>query len=122
MAIPTLSLHGLVRHMARMERWWFRICMCAMHVPPLLPSGPRTDPAFDDVDPVRWEDDLESYRGEAAAASDAVAWLALDEVAKADLDHPVTLRWVYLHMIAEYARHNGQADLLREAAEGRVEH
>lgn len=35
-AIPTLSLHGLVRHMARMERWWFRICMCAMHVPPLL--------------------------------------------------------------------------------------
>lgn len=116
-AIPRLSLHGLVRHMARAERWWFRISMCGMNLPTLFATHQATDPAFDEVDPVRWEDDLETYRGEVAAASDAVAWLALDDLAKSDFDQPLSLRWIYLHMITEYARHNGQADLLREVAE-----
>ncbi len=115
-----LTLHGLVRHLAKVERWWFRIYMCGMGLPALFSEKDNPDFDFDGVDPVRWEDDLEVYRGEVEAASDAVAWLSLDELSKNAKGDPVSLRWVYVHMIAEYARHNGHADLVREAIDGRT--
>ena len=73
---------------------------------------------FDGTDPARWPDDLETYHAEVVAARDAVADLSLDFVATDRHGNSVSLRWVYLHMIAEYARHNGHADLLREALDG----
>ncbi len=121
-AVPPsgLSLHGLVRHMARVERWWFRMYMCGMPLPALNVSRDQPDLDFDEVDPARWEDDLQVYRGEVAAARDAVVYLSLDDMSESRHGEQVTLRWIYLHMIAEYARHNGHADLLREAVDGRT--
>jgi len=121
-AVPPsqLSLHGLVRHMARVERWWFRQCMCGMSLPALYVSRDDPDADFAGTDPARWADDLETYRGEAAAASDAVLTRSLDDLADRAPHGPVSLRWIYLHMIAEYARHNGHADLLRERVDGRT--
>jgi uncharacterized damage-inducible protein DinB len=110
-----LSLHGLVRHLSRVERWWFRMVIAGMELPPLHISRDEPDLDFDGVDPMRWQADLASYKGEVAAARAAVADVPLDVEAQG-----VTLRWVYLHMIAEYARHNGHADLIREQIDGRT--
>lgn len=116
----SMSLLGLVRHLAKVERWWFRIQMCGMDLPPLYVSREEPDRDFDGVRADRWEEDLEAFRGEVAAARDAVAWLSLDDVARGGHAHGVTLRWIQVHMIAEYARHVGHADLLRETLDGRT--
>jgi uncharacterized damage-inducible protein DinB len=115
-----LSLHGLVRHMARVERWWFRMYMCGMPLRALFFDKAQPDLDFEGADPAHWEDDLEVYRGEVEAACDAVAWLSLDELSKGRYGDPVSLRFIYVHMIAEYARHNGHADLVRERLDGRT--
>jgi uncharacterized damage-inducible protein DinB len=117
-APSTLSLHGLIRHMAGVERWWFRQHICGMQLPMLNHTKQNPDLDFDGTDPARWPDDLETYQAEVAAARDAVADLNLDFVATDRHGNSVSLRWVYLHMIAEYARHNGHADLLRESVDG----
>ena len=119
-ATSLLSLQGLVRHMAKVERWWFRMYMCGMPLPPLNTSKEHPDLDFEDVDPARWQEDLEVYRGEVAAARDAVLVYGLDDLSRRERGEPVTLRWIYLHMIAEYARHNGHADLSRESVDGRT--
>ena len=120
--VPTslLSLQGLVRHMAKVERWWFRMYMCGMPLPPLNASKEHPDLDFEDVDPALWQEDLEVYRGEVEAARDAVLVFGLDDLSRRERGEPVTLRWIYLHMIAEYARHNGHADLIRESVDGRT--
>ena len=119
-ATSLLSLQGLVRHMAKVEHWWFRMYMCGMPLPPLNTSKEHPDLDFEDVDPARWQEDLEVYRGEVAAARDAVLVYGLDDLSRRERGEPVTLRWIYLHMIAEYARHNGHADLIRESVDGRT--
>ena len=119
-ATSLLSLQGLVRHMAKVERWWFQMYMCGMPLPPLNTSKEHPDLDFEDVDPARWQEDLEVYRGEVAAARDAVLVYGLDDLSRRERGEPVTLRWIYLHMIAEYARHNGHADLIRESVDGRT--
>ena len=112
-----LSLLGLIRHMAKVERTWFRIRAAAQPVEPLYDPALGKDTDFDDLDPAEAEAWVERLRTEWAAADAAVADL--------DLDHTVdvrgdlwSLRMIYLHMIAEYARHNGHADLLRETLDG----
>ncbi len=120
--IPTskLSLHGLVRHMAEVERHWFRRV--------LLNDGTLThiwdDPQNDDadlfpLDDARWEDDLATWEHECAASRAAALGRALDAVGT-HREGPCTLRWIYAHMTEEYARHNGHADLIRELVDGRV--
>lgn len=110
-----LSLHGLVRHLSRVERWWFRMVIGGLDLPPLHISRDNPNLDFDEAHPGTWEDDLSIYHGEVDAARDMVEDLPLDFEAQG-----VTLRWVYLHMIAEYARHNGHADLIRERIDGRT--
>src|SRR6266508_4281435 len=92
----TLSLLGLVRHMAEVERIWFRQRMAGQDAPRHFYS--KTDPDGDFV----------------AAAPD------LDVVGNDPWRGPVSLREVLVHMVEEYARHNGHADLLRERIDGRV--
>ena len=115
-AVPPsgMSLLGLVRHLAKVERWWFRMQMCGM---PLAALN-RDD--FDGVRAQDYENDLEVYRAEVAAARDAVRDVSLDALAEGKHAKGITLRWIYLHMIAEYARHLGHADLLRERVDGRT--
>ena len=115
-----LSLLGLIRHMTEVERWWFRMHAAGETLEwPYDPDQNGAD--FDDVDAADAAHDLEFFAVEAAASRAAVADLHLDLVVPSRGDHPErarNLRWIFLHMIEEYARHNGHADLLREALDG----
>ena len=120
--VPTsaLSLHGLVRHMADVERNWFHRVLLRK---PDLP-GIFFDPAIEDSDLVPldgavWEDDLATWEAECAHSREAVAGFDLDDVGERR-GKPCSLRWIYHHMIEEYARHNGHADLIRELVDGAV--
>jgi len=118
-AVPpsNLSLLGLVRHMAKVERIWFRQRAAGE------PIGPMYDPAkgknadFDDLDPALAQADFARYEEECRRADAAVAALAFDHTFILN-DEAYSLRLVYVHMIAEYGRHNGHADLLRELVDG----
>ncbi len=117
----TLTLLGLVRHMTVVERWWFRQCFAGESLPELYDFDADPDAEFNTVDTADPEADFAAFRAEIAAADAATAGHDLDEVftlRRAEKSHEVSLRWVYLHMIEEYARHNGHADLIREAIDG----
>lgn len=116
-----LSLLGLVRHMAEVERTWFRRVINGEEIPLVWSSegdyqvayevsGSTTREAF-----AAWQEEIErSRRIEAAAASLDVTGY------HASWGENVSLRLVMLHLIHEYARHNGHADFLREAIDGAV--
>jgi hypothetical protein len=116
----SLSLLGLVRHMTVVERWWFRTIATGADLPALYEAF-TDDGDFlfgDDVDAVA---DLAAYRDECDAARAAAATVGLDTVVPGRgwrADQRIGVRWIYLHMIEEYARHNGHADLLRERIDG----
>jgi uncharacterized damage-inducible protein DinB len=115
-----LSLLGLVRHMTEVERWWFRMHGNAEDLPsPYDPDETGAD--FDDTADADAAADLEAFHQETEACRAAMTGKDLDLVVPSRGDHPERtrdLRWIYLHMIEEYARHNGHADLLREAIDG----
>jgi hypothetical protein len=117
-AVPpsTLTLLGLVRHMREVERSWFLRGFAGLDRAPIYYSDDNRDGDFDDVDPMHAEGDLAAFIAECAEADTAAAGHDLDETfaGRSTFD----LRWIYLHMIEEYARHNGHADLLRECIDG----
>ena len=121
-AVPPsgLSLLGLVRHLTEVERWWFR--MHANGEDLTFPHDPdSTGLDFTEVDDADAEADLALYVRECDLARAAVRDKDLDDVVPSKGDHPERtrdIRWIYVHMIEEYARHNGHADLLREAIDG----
>jgi hypothetical protein len=119
-APSTLTLLGLVRHMAENERWWFRREFARQPgVGDLYGSEEFPDGDLDLADPAHAEADLATYRAECALARAAVAGRSLDEAfGELRRGTPMDLRWVYQHMIEEYARHNGHADILREMIDG----
>ena len=115
-----LSLHGLVRHMAEVERNWFRRVLLRE------PDAPHIwlDPAVDDselvpLDGADWATDLSAWQHECEASREAAAAHGLDDTGVRH-GEPCSLRWIYMHMVEEYARHNGHADLLRELVDGAV--
>ncbi|HWD01017.1 MAG TPA: DinB family protein [Amycolatopsis sp.] len=123
-AVPTsgLSLHGMLRHLTDGERWWFRLQFAGEHVPLLYYSDDDPNHDFDGLDGDiaeahdRWRAECDHSRAIVAAAS-------LDDRGTAlTTGEPFTLRWLLLHTIAEYARHNGHTDLLREAIDGTTGH
>ncbi len=111
-----LSLLGLVRHMAKVERVWFRIRAAAQAIEPMYDPALGKDVDFNDLDPALVEADFAKYE-QGRLADDAAAPLAFDDTFTLH-DETYSLRLVYVHMIAEYARHNGHGDLLREAIDG----
>ncbi|MFE6889191.1 DinB family protein [Streptomyces sp. NPDC057694] len=121
MAPSTLSLLGLVRHMAEVERAWFRRVF------------------EDNAAPMVWSDEVDfqaAYDASASTRAEAfTAWEAEVEVSRriereaASLDvagrqprwdEEVSLRMVMVHVLLEYGRHNGHADFLREGIDGTV--
>jgi hypothetical protein len=115
----SLSLIGLVRHMAEVERWWFRSRAARMDLDALYYSEEWPDGDFDLVDADTVHADLDTYRAEIDSARAAVADLSLDSTFPHHrLQIDMSVRWVFVHMIEEYARHNGHADLLRERIDG----
>jgi uncharacterized damage-inducible protein DinB len=114
-----LSLLGLVRHMTEVERGWFRRRIAGEDVSFQYSSESDPDGEFDHVDSADAEQDLAAYQREIDLARQAVAGRGLDETFyHSHRDARMSVRWVYVHMIEEYARHNGHADLLRERIDG----
>jgi hypothetical protein len=115
-----MTLLGLVQHMAEVERNWFRRVLLGEQVPPI--HDPAADPAgpdggFDLADGVTFDAARATWEGEVARARANCADRGLEETSPF-MDGQVTLRWIYNHMIAEYARHAGHADLIRERLDG----
>lgn len=117
----TLSLLGLVRHLTDVERRWFRQVLAGQDAPLRFSTPDDPDHDFDGAtsDPAVVAAAWDAWRAEVAFANGFVA-------AAPDLDiegddswrGTVSLRWVLIHMVEEYARHNGHADLLRERIDG----
>lgn len=118
----TLSLLGLVRHMAEVERNWFRRVLGGEDARPIYYSDPDDpDGDFDNVDTADVAEAFATWRAECDRARELAAAAADLEVAGVKRSgEQVTLRWILTHMIEEYARHNGHADLLRERIDGTV--
>jgi len=116
-----LTLLGLVRHMAEVERSWFSRRAAGLDVAMIYCTDERPDADFDDVAAADAEADFATFLAECDASRAAAADLGLDHrFVHARTGNEMSLRWVYVHMIEEYARHNGHADLLRERIDGRV--
>jgi uncharacterized damage-inducible protein DinB len=119
----TMSLLGLIRHMAEVERHWFRRVMAQADAPPLYWSEdvPDADWLGAAADPAVVDDAWRAWRAEVAFAEKFVA--DSPDLGVKDIYNDgasVELRSVLVHMIEEYARHCGHADLLRERIDGRV--
>ena len=121
-AVPPshLSLLGLVRHLAEVERNYFRRRFRGETVEWLYLHSDIPDAAFEDVDSGRAEADIAALISEWEVCRQAVAGASLDATFTSDRWGAMSLRWIYLHMIGEYAHHNGHADLLRERIDGRT--
>lgn len=110
----TLSLLGLIRHLAKVERIWVRQRYAAE---PIERLHPGKDEDFDEVDPAEAEAEYERLRDEVQRADKILAEAPLDDTFTHN-GGTFSVRFLYLHLIQEYARHNGHADLLRERTDG----
>ena len=115
----TMSLHGLVRHLAGVERWWFQIQFAGADVPMLYYSDDDPNQDFESLDGdvdeafAVWRRECDRSREIVAAAA------SLDDTGATIHDgQPFSLRWLLVDLIAEYAQHNGHTDLLRERLDG----
>jgi len=119
----TMSLLGLVRHLAEMERGSFREVMSGQDGPRLFCSDTDRDGDFDGAvpDPQVVAEAWDAWRAEVDFATRLVAEApSLDVTGNDPWQGPISLREVLVEMIHEYARHLGHADLLRERIDGRI--
>jgi uncharacterized damage-inducible protein DinB len=118
----TMSLLGLVRHMAEVERAWFRRRFAGLDVPKRYQTEADPDGDFNGAvaDPAVVAEAWAAWREEVAFAEEFTRDHDLDFVASNSVGEPVSLRELLVHMVEEYARHNGHADLLRERIDGRL--
>jgi uncharacterized damage-inducible protein DinB len=123
-AVPpsTMSLLGLVRHMADVERVWFRRRIAGEDIPALYWSDASPDGDFDEVADADAAADFATYQAEVEAARAVMTGRGYDDTFvnrhRDGTEEVIDLRALMLHMIEEYARHNGHADLLRECLDG----
>lgn len=122
----TMTLGGLLKHLAYVEDSWFTRFLHGRDYPrPWCDVDWKSDPDWE------WHsaasdtpDALLAQHAESVERSRAaVAGMDLDSLSARRLrteDRPVSLRWIALHMLEEYARHNGHADLIRESVDGSV--
>ncbi|MBM0234076.1 DinB family protein [Micromonospora sp. STR1_7] len=117
-----LTLLGLVRHLADVERWWFRIRAAGEDIPGLYDGEEDPDADLNAVAGADAEATFATYAAEVEAAHKAVADLPLDQTfqrpRRDGTADEMSVRWAYIHLIEEYARHNGHADLIRERIDG----
>jgi hypothetical protein len=113
-----LTLLGLVRHMADVERGWFRRWVNHEDAPPIYAPDEHPDDDFELVAEADAEADFAVFTAEVEAARAAALGHGLDEIIVRPDRRDRSVRWVYIHMIEEYARHNGHADLIRERIDG----
>jgi uncharacterized damage-inducible protein DinB len=113
--LPTsMSLLGLVRHLTKVERVWFRIRAAGEDV---ANPYPETDSDFDRARADDARAELAAHLAECAAVDAAVKDVSFEHTVEVRGD-VLSLRMIYLHVIGEYQRHNGHADLIRESLDG----
>lgn len=122
-AASSLHLAGLLKHLALVEHWWFRRVFLDEPEHPVFadvdweanPDWEFRTAADDDPDELR-----RLYRDVCASSDEVIAAAGLDQLsARTGREgQSFSLRWILLHMLEETARHNGHADLLREAIDG----
>jgi uncharacterized damage-inducible protein DinB len=115
----SLSLIGLVRHMTEVERAWLRRRIGGESAGHVYNSSESPDADFNDAGPATAEADYDAFVRELDLARAAAAGHALDEAIIHERHQvEMSMRWIYLHVIEEYARHTGHADLIRECIDG----
>ena len=114
-AVPTstMTLLGIVRHMAQVERHWWRRRVAGLDVPSLYVD----DDEWTRVDPDHAAEDYQQLLDEWPEVDTVAARYALDDTFDRG-GESWSVRTLYLHLIEEWARHNGHADLIREAVDG----
>jgi hypothetical protein len=106
--------------MAEVERSWFgRALQRRPDLPHIWITDANEEADMHPLDDADWDADLARWQAECDASRAAAAPLPLDHTGVRD-GEPCSLRWIYVHMIEEYARHNGHADLLRELIDRQV--
>jgi hypothetical protein len=117
-----LTITGLVRHMTEVERNWFRRCFAGEDAAPIYYSDERPDGDLEVEPDTSLADAITAWRWEVAQCDrilDSVPDLEEVSAAPRHGHHP-NMRWILVHMIEEYARHCGHADLIRERIDGAV--
>ena len=123
-----LTLGGMLKHLTFVEDWWFGRHICAAQSEPWASVDWKADNDWDwhsaaDDTPEQlwrlWEDAVDRSRADVAAALAAGGLDGLAARSGKDGERP-SLRWILFHLVEEYARHAGHADLIREAADGLV--
>jgi hypothetical protein len=112
--VPSLTtLLGLVKHAIFVEKVWFHVALAGHTRAELgLPDHPHDSFVLDDADTIASV--LAGYRQAWAEADEIAASYALDDLAQHNRRGPLTLRWIYVHLVEELARHAGHGDILRE--------
>jgi uncharacterized damage-inducible protein DinB len=117
----SLSLLGIVRHMDLVEWNWFDHIFAGSSNPPPMSTDEDRDADFNELEPQQAMADIEHFQDRCdRSRSIAAAADSLDTQAASTRHGTFSLRWIMIHMIEEYARHNGHADLLREQIDGAV--
>ncbi|MET3960621.1 hypothetical protein ABIE44_000555 [Marmoricola sp. OAE513] len=112
--VPSLTTPlGLLKHAAFAERVWFHVAL-AGRTRAELGMPEQVDPTFSFTDEDTVESTITEYEQVCAEAREIAAGFSLDDLARHNRRGPLSLRWIYLHMIEELARHAGHADILRE--------
>ncbi|MFI6478965.1 DinB family protein [Nonomuraea sp. NPDC050663] len=114
-----MSLLGLLRHLTDVERIWFRRRFLGEDIPFAHKKDDNWDADYQETDPDQAEADYAGLLEEWRVCDAAVAGADLDDTFQVG-ENVSSLRFIYIHLIGEYARHNGHADLLRERVDGTV--
>ena len=117
----SMDLLGMTRHLADVERWWFRCMFTAEADTGIYESDDDPDLDWHHSRDDTLADALAHWHAEVARAGEIVtAAPTLDQIGELSTTHhgEISLRWILIHMIEEYARHSGHADYLREAIDG----
>lgn len=114
----SMSLLGLARHLGDVERGWWRGGVAGEVTAPAYYSGTNPDGDFDDVDDADPAADLAYLVQQQELARAVLAAHSLEDTFEHRRQGTTSVRWVLAHLVEEYARHNGHADLLRERLDG----
>jgi uncharacterized damage-inducible protein DinB len=119
-ASSAMSLLGLLRHMTFVEQIWFDRRFAGNDVTEYYKQSDDRDADFNDLGSATLEEVLANFDTACTRSDEIATGHGLDEMIVADNNgrEPVDLRWIYLHMIEEYGRHSGHADILRELIDG----
>jgi uncharacterized damage-inducible protein DinB len=113
-----LTLLGLLRHMADVERGWFRRTLAGEDIEDRYSSDADPDGDFDNVAGADAQAAFANWCEECGLADEIMSRRALEATGRQRSGREVSMRWILNHMIEEYSRHNGHADLIRQAIDG----